>query len=534
MIFFPDTHLFLHFRDSPELPWSDVTGDAEVTLIVGRTVQKELEKKKYELRGRAQDRARTYARKLADIVKAGVPLVLRENGPRVLLDFVPRPTGWTAPADLDPAWQDDQLVADALAYVQANPGIAVTILSGDAGVVANARGHGVGVATPGEKGWDLPPEATPEAKELAKLRRENEELRRTGAVISVELRPVGEEPLERIDLSATWHPPLSGTEIAAIVSEVRTAHTEARTFDLLAGGEQADPSTGDWDMPTDEAIESYRETHAKWTADLQAFVETAPRELAEATVSIDLEIWLRNIGTEPALRTRVLVETTGALSLSRLGDSSGEEDGADSCAAADRSPKLQPFRAPPSPPRPRRRRPTVMTVPSGSGALRRLGVSDLLGQRRTLLDALGTADAQLLRSEALRGLGSLDMFGRRALSDTLGTAMPFATPKIDLSLLPRMPPAHDPHGFYWKQPHGGRDGVTEWEFECDEYPHLEAPHVFQLRLTVPVTDEAAREGTVKVRVSARNLRKPFEATYDVRLTTATADTLAQVKSLLPL
>lgn len=104
MIFFPDTHLFLHFRDLRELPRSQATPDQTVALLVGRMVQKELEKKKYELRGRPRDRARSYARRLAEIVGSGSPLVLREAGPRVTLDFVPRPAGWTPPVDLAPAW----------------------------------------------------------------------------------------------------------------------------------------------------------------------------------------------------------------------------------------------------------------------------------------------------------------------------------------------------------------------------------------------------------------------------------------------
>ncbi len=193
MFLFPDTHIFLHFRDPSELPWIEVTKAKEITLVIGRTVQKEIEKKKFELRGRAQDRARAYARKLGDIVVNGSPTTLRESGPRLLLAYIPqRPHGWTPPTDLAPNWQDDQLIADALGYLQAHPDANVAILSEDSGVLATAIAHGLNIIRPGDD-WALPTEATAEAKELEKLKRENAELRRVGPAISGSLEHVGEK-----------------------------------------------------------------------------------------------------------------------------------------------------------------------------------------------------------------------------------------------------------------------------------------------------------------------------------------------------
>jgi len=146
---------FSSLRDSPELPWSDVTGDAEVTLIVGRTVQKELEKKKYELRGGPGPGAHLRA-EAGRHRQSGGAARSRENGPRVLLDFVPRPTdGPHRPTSIRLGRTISWLPTPSPTCRQ--PRHSRDDPFGDAGVVANARGHGVGVATPGEKGWDLPP-----------------------------------------------------------------------------------------------------------------------------------------------------------------------------------------------------------------------------------------------------------------------------------------------------------------------------------------------------------------------------------------
>lgn len=82
------------------------------------------------------------------------------------------------------------------------------MLTGDAGAIATARAHGIGVVIPAD-GWELPPEPTAEAKELQKLRRENEELRRSGPEVAGEFRPDGRQPTESLELSATWYPDLT-------------------------------------------------------------------------------------------------------------------------------------------------------------------------------------------------------------------------------------------------------------------------------------------------------------------------------------
>ena len=102
MIIFPDTQFFLHFKDAWDIPWCEKIQADPITLLVCKTVQKEIEKHKNEQRGRPQDRARKYATRLAQVVVDDAPLVLRENGPRVLLDFKSaNPQNWSRPKTLD-------------------------------------------------------------------------------------------------------------------------------------------------------------------------------------------------------------------------------------------------------------------------------------------------------------------------------------------------------------------------------------------------------------------------------------------------
>src|ERR1019366_1146122 len=138
MIIFPDTHFFLHFRDAPELPWSEIVPGDEVRLVVCRTVQREIDRKERELRGRSQRRARKFAGLVGEIGMNRTPLVLRESDPRVTLDYVHRrPAGWAPPAGLSEGWGDDMMVADALAFMTAT-GEEAAVLTHDIGVYRTA------------------------------------------------------------------------------------------------------------------------------------------------------------------------------------------------------------------------------------------------------------------------------------------------------------------------------------------------------------------------------------------------------------
>jgi hypothetical protein len=180
MHLFPDTHFFLHFKHAQELPWSGVTAADPIVLVVGRTVQKEIEKYKYEKRGRVQDRAREYASKLAKIALQRSPIELRANAPKVMLDFRPsHPKGWSYPADLNAGSADDMMVADVLAFQHDNPAANVAILTGDPGLITTATAHGLAVISIANKNWELDPEDDPLAANRPGLRLHHGDRRRT-------------------------------------------------------------------------------------------------------------------------------------------------------------------------------------------------------------------------------------------------------------------------------------------------------------------------------------------------------------------
>jgi hypothetical protein len=225
MILFPDTHFFLHYRHADELPWQEVSSASQITLMVGRTVPKELDNAKFKLTGRARRLARVYVGRLQNVAATGNPYTLRKANPRVLLDFAPpRPVGWSMPRSLDPSSPDHQLIADALAYVADNSNVDVMVVTSDPGLVICAKTHGLRFfPLPQTKNWERPPQPSPHEKEIA-------ELKRKGPSITCELFK-GCCELDDVRLEAQRFPPLSANDVEQLVDQVRAAHPEATCFD---------------------------------------------------------------------------------------------------------------------------------------------------------------------------------------------------------------------------------------------------------------------------------------------------------------
>ena len=194
---FIDTNFVLHFRDPAELPWGELVRPGDIALVAGRTLQREINDHAYNQRGRRQQRAKAWAGRFADAAEGGSALELRPRGaggPRVTLALYHRPTAWPLPDDIDPNVPDDLIVADALAYAQARPDESVVVLTNDSGMIATAGLVGLSVRRPGND-WALPPEQSAEQREIAKLRAENDALKRQSPrlelTLSDETRPFG-------------------------------------------------------------------------------------------------------------------------------------------------------------------------------------------------------------------------------------------------------------------------------------------------------------------------------------------------------
>lgn len=118
---FLDTNIFLHFVDFEQIPWADLIGDSEITIVVSDIVAQEIDKHKDTARGKIQKRAKKISSKLAEVFLEDKKM----NLPIVYCDSVPS----NLPADVkdkfDPMSQDDKILMSVLASEFKNENVVI-------------------------------------------------------------------------------------------------------------------------------------------------------------------------------------------------------------------------------------------------------------------------------------------------------------------------------------------------------------------------------------------------------------------------
>lgn len=163
---FLDTNVILECRPLVELPWQEIDPDGPIVALMTPTAIKEVDSKKQD--GRIGKRAREFNRLIASVAAGGLPIVIREGGPRVELALAR--TGripWDQYDDLDPEDGDSRIVAEAL-HAKDMSAIGKLIVSHDIKPIAIASNYDLGTFHVSDD-WLRPPEPHPKEREIQKL-----------------------------------------------------------------------------------------------------------------------------------------------------------------------------------------------------------------------------------------------------------------------------------------------------------------------------------------------------------------------------
>ncbi|SUE63177.1 PIN domain-containing protein [Roseomonas gilardii] len=471
MILLPDTNILLHGVHLGHVPWSTVTQAGHIRIVICRTVQDEVDKKKHELKGRAQKRARDWASDIGGMAVEEQSRVLREAAPRVTVELAPfyEPEGWERPARLRLDWPDDMLTANALACA-VHYGEPVGILTNDTGAYLTAVANGLkeySVFPRGATGWLMEPEKDETQKELEKTRQALMELQNAAPRISFAIE-VGGTPAHVVTVEAMRFRALTVEEVDSLVREVANAYPETVNFSqpdaviqarelgaqhLRTGGPRSfNPAV--LYGPSREAIKAYSDEYAQWVLKIRGFFNTLARRLEATSLSTPVKLQLNNIGSRPAEDVRVAFEATGGLLLQT-------PRGAD-------KPDPTQMPAPPEPPQ-------------------------------------------------WRSAMSYGPMGRMAGME-------------DMSPMFRPPEALDPHSFYWRN--RPVRPVSKWEFTCSSFQHGGGGEEFGAFLMVQ-KEGIEKSATVGVEVYAKNLAQRFTKSFPVRVSWREGDTMAEARRLSP-
>ncbi|MFY9988992.1 MAG: PIN domain-containing protein [Chthoniobacterales bacterium] len=216
---FLDTNVFIQCKLLEELPWNEISPHSSIRLIVANAVFDELDRLKSDGNSRRSKRARTACARFRKILRPLERIVIKQTNPNVTLELAPENWEDTQDfSDIDLSRSDHRLVAEALAFSNANRDTDVMLLSHDLGPIRTATRKGLACLETPEL-WLLPSENDERDKKIDSLTQENQRLRTQFASIDLW---AGDDPKvdqESICLDVPCFTVLTGPQIEELIGE---------------------------------------------------------------------------------------------------------------------------------------------------------------------------------------------------------------------------------------------------------------------------------------------------------------------------
>ena len=278
-------NLFLQCRAITSLPWQDLGETGPITIYIGPTLTREIDRLKGDGSQRRAKRARDANALFRKLLHASdKTMVLQEVGPRVTLTFLPHldPQREKSPL-LDKSIPDDCHIEEALAFQVTHRSTRTAILTHDTGPMLTAGRVGL---EPLEipDAWLLEPEKDESRKQIEELTRQNKLLQSQHAQLSLAARDEhGETPAAIVLSIMEYDPPSSGL-VASVLADLRNAFPRQDDFaeppPSTSAGAWALLSLGGYSRkyqpPLPEEIERYHRAYDAWLTEAEAISTRRP------------------------------------------------------------------------------------------------------------------------------------------------------------------------------------------------------------------------------------------------------------------
>jgi PIN domain len=288
---FLDTMIFLHCADLESIDFTEVLGTDSVTIVVPRITIRELDgHKTNHTSSRIRNRARSALTKIELLVADAKPI--RPNVSLQLMNGLPQVD--YAGLGLEPAWNDDQLIASALTFANEKD-TTVTVITHDTGARLKCKQIGLKAISLPDK-YQLPEELDPRDDEIRKLKRELQRLESAMPKLAVYFSGTTEST-GRFQLD----PPIALDEslIQSVVDDARNAIADA-----IANETEPHSEIGKFNLqfalvPQSE-VERYRKECKEYPNRIKAY-ETAKLDFAnQVRRAFRFTLEVCNFGSAPA------------------------------------------------------------------------------------------------------------------------------------------------------------------------------------------------------------------------------------------
>lgn len=318
-VLFLDTNVLLQCRDLAELPWDELSGGRDLRLLIPRPVQQEVDRLKHDGNSRRAQRARKISSLIRDVVLSNDETwAVRTSPPRVNVAFPPITNLGPEHPLLDYSRADDRIIAETLAYKEANSTEDVSLLTNDTNMMLTAKRCNLPfIAVPEE--WLLPPEPDTRDKKIAQLESKIKELEKSSPEIEIFAETANVGSVTELEIVVVNYRGLTEEKVNQTILELKRAHPLVTEFSTSRGS-----SAGLVRTPTKEAIETYQEVdYPKWIQELTSFFQGLPERLSRRSKRVNF--YLSNAGRVPAEHVLVHFKCFGGLLLDTP-PSKNEED----------------------------------------------------------------------------------------------------------------------------------------------------------------------------------------------------------------
>lgn len=479
-VIFLDTNVFLQCRDIKDLPWQEICEDAELLLLIPRTVQEEIDRQKCEGNTRRGKRARKTAAFFREIIlDPNSSVVIKKGCPTVLVEFAATPPSENKPDFLDLTHPDDRIVYEVWHYKTEHPQSKIGLLTHDTSPMLTCKKLNLPFYILPDS-WLLLPEPDPRDKKMHDLEQQIKELAKIQPQIELSVSNNAGINVPSAEISITKYRELTNDQVAELLKEASSRSPEKTSFDEVEPPLPASLSFSrmsslvvgyEWvyQKVSETEVEDYHAEYEAWLVKLNKFYNNLSKSWGYNQRYHEVQFHLANTGTTPAEHLVIEFETVGEFLLSSPKSIEAELKGL----------KIEA----PLPPDP----------PEGKWIQRR------------------------------RGLGLFDNHYAN------GRVSPFnnlVQPLHDFGKFIR-----DRNAFYYKK--GKGEGFTTViSFECEEFRHKLDPETFEFIVLIP-PDVGLISGGVSCIITAKNLPSPVKQFYPVTVTSIEGNIHDVAVSLLP-
>jgi len=465
MTFFVDTNFFFQCKKYDELKWSEITNDKDITILITRPVQIEIDKLKNDGNTRRSKRARETTSLFRKILgEDNMSFITEIPNNSITFKFAKQYSdeslSQTNPS-LDMSNTDDKILAilhnyilDGLINVDS-----CAFLSNDTNPILTAKLNNLPVIQiPGT--WLLEPENDDRDKEILKLNQQVLEFQKKEPLIEVEFDTndyiTSTKVHNEFIVKILRYNQIAQSDIEELVASLIKKHPKKNNFEADENGfskslQRAINPMQTYYPPDNEEIEKYNAAYQNWENDIYDLFSCYADKHNKFSNIVPFDIILKNTGNISAENLLVIFEILA-------GGQLVFPDFDDTVMA-----KRWAYPTPPDPPKGKRKYNTLFAM-----------------------DRIAAAQSRLISHN-------------------------LAIPPITLRDM-IVSNKHDKNRFYWKD---GRpkENTSLWRFECDEFRHKLDDKQFPYYLAF---NEDSEKVIFKVKISATNMSTLLEKVYTLQ------------------